>query len=699
MNTLLIGNTGYWNEETLKYAFPEDSIVLCGTDCEDKKSGSIKWFRLEPESKRFRRVFDTYSFDRVIYMSEYLTYHAAAENELENIRNLLRLCRGADISQLIYFTSDVVCSIEENSKRRILEAAEGLFEYHRKLSGVDLRIIRSPFLISGTKKNDYLYGLFHGINRGKTEIRIKAPEKEHNHFIDMRDIADFFYRLQDDREKGDRIIRLFPLGEKTFRDLGNFLMELNPDILVEFADSSAARPFYSEEENKVRTAFGWYPKYDPISYLSDYYKEYLSLHEEKPSFRERVREFVHMNSGAMVVLEMIIGALLVEYMNRISGNSVQFRMIDYRLLYVVIFSTIYGTNLGFMASVIESVSIIMAYKERGTNWLMIFYDPGNWMPFILMFVVAAVCGYVKQKKDEDERFVRDENAALKEQFRFVSRLYEEALDYKNIYKRDLIGSRDGFGRIFEVVKRLNNTVPEKIFTEAIPVMEDVLENDSIAVYSINDSKSGFARLEVCSPGMSSTMKKSLDLKGYDRILETVKKGDVWFNSDMTYGLPMYVAGIVSQGELSVIIMIYRAGFGQTNNYYLNLIRILSGLMENFMVKAWEYRRAIEERIYIEGTNLAKWDYFKEQLKIGREAAANRLNSFRLFRIDSEGRSPEEIYSLLKNKMRTNDLMGQHPDGSVYIMTAQVDESSEQIVLNRLLETGIKCEMTDPAVIE
>lgn len=690
VNTLLCGNIGYWNTETLKYAFPEDSLVLCGTDCEEKKDQNIKWFQLEVKSQRFKTVFHTYDFERVIYMSEYLTYHTSAENELENIRNLLRNCRKSAISQLIYFTSDVVCSIEENSKRMILEAAERLFHYYAKQCKVDLRIIRSPFLLSPVKKNDYLYGLFHTVYMKKDQIRMDAPEEEHDHFMDMRDIAEFFYRLSNNWEAGECVLRLFPVAKCTFRDLGEFLKSIDPGLTVQYADHSASRPFFRKGENTVRTAFGWSPMYDPLESLPAYYKEYLELNEKKPGLRERIRRFIHLRSSTVMVIELLLTALFVEYMNHVSGNSVQFRMIDYRLLYVVIFASVYGTNAGFLASIIESFSLALAYYQRGSNWLMIFYDPGNWLPFIFLYVVAAVCGYVKQKNDENFHFIHEENNSLKERLHFITSLYEEALDYKNQYRKDLIGSRDGFGRIFEVVQRLSNTVPEKIFAESIPVMEDVLENNSIAIYTINDVSAKYARLEICSNGISSELKKSLHLSGYEKILETVKSGRVWFNRNLQSDFPMYVAGILAEGKLSVLIMIYHAEYGQTNNYYANLIRILSGLMENFIVKAWEYRHAIEERIYISGTNIAKWDYFTEQLKIESDAAAHHLTSFRLFQIDPEGKSVTDLDILFKNKTRVHDLIGYGPDGFLYMLAAQVDENSEQIVLDRILAMGLSC---------
>ena len=129
-------------------------------------------------------------------------------------------------------------------------------------------------------------------------------------------------------------------------------------------------------------------------------------------------------------------------------------------------------------------------------------------------------------------------------------------------------------------------MPEEIFAESIPVMEDVLNNKAIAIYTINDPNARFARLNVCSEQLGQTLKKSINLDEYSEVLKTLTENDIWFNGNVIEGFPTYVAGIKSEGNVSVLIMIYRVEYMQISTYYSNLIRILAGLMENFILKAW-----------------------------------------------------------------------------------------------------------------
>ena len=268
------------------------------------------------------------------------------------------------------------------------------------------------------------------------------------------------------------------------------------------------------------------------------------------------------------------------------------------------------------------------------------------------------------------------------------------MEYKNQYKQDLIGSRDGFGRIFDVVKKLSTTVPEEIFAESIPVMEDVLNNRSIAIYTINDASARFARLNVASEQLGDKLKKSINLEDYRQVVDVVSEGEIWFNRDVKEGFPTYVAGIKSNGVLNVLIMIYHVEYIQISTYYTNLIRILSGLMENFIIKAWEYQRAVAARTYASGTQIMQAEYFRQQYDIQKEMADNKITEFRLFRIMRENRSVQEIDEMLQTKIRNNDIVGLGSDENIYLLASQVDQSSESIVLKRFRDMGLTCDVVE-----
>lgn len=87
-------------------------------------------------------------------------------------------------------------------------------------------------------------------------------------------------------------------------------------------------------------------------------------------------------------------------------------MIDLRLLFIVLFSSLYGINYGIAAALAEAVSLIWQFEREDISWYVLFYEPSNWIPFIFYFAVGAICGYVRMKNKENIQFVKEENQLI-----------------------------------------------------------------------------------------------------------------------------------------------------------------------------------------------------------------------------------------------------------------------------------------------
>ena len=698
MDTLVVGSNGYFSKESLETAFGTDNIILCGPKLESQKEGNIRWFKKSIMGDDFKTLFFTYGFERVVFVSHFINKDSYEVGEIEQLRNVLSLCRKTKVKQFVYVTSDEALLDVENSDSLIYSSVESICRYYAEQYQISVKIIYSPHLISGHYKDDFWCRIFDALEKGE-KVEIRARGDEIADFLSIEDLSDFLNRLfdvwgEDESDNGIyETIYLRSGASTTYEEAFSSIKKIYKNADVVFAGSSIkGRLEYGQDV--ARHFYGWFAQKDAVSEIDEYVKQYRELYCVKKKITEIIREKLRINGKIMMFLELILGAFLVEVYNYYSGGSVQFRMIDVRLLFVVLMSLVYGTRIGGITAMLEIVSLVLAYYRQGTNGILLFYDPSNWIPFILLLVTAAVCGYIKQRKDEDIAFISDENKLLKEEKGFVNRLYEEAMEYKNQYKQDLIGSRDGFGRIFDVVQKLSTTVPEEIFAESIPVMEDVLDNRSIAIYTINDKGARFARLSVASEQISSNLKKSINLDDYRPVIDEVSKGEIWFNRDVKEGFPTYVAGIKSDGTLSVLIMIYHVEYIQISTYYTNLIRILSGLMENFIIKAWEYQKAVADKTYVEGTSITQHEYFVQQFNIQKEMADNKLTDFRLFRIMRENRTLTEIDEILQTKIRNNDIVGLGSDNNIYLLASQVDDSSEPIVLKRFQNMGLKCDVVE-----
>ena len=218
------------------------------------------------------------------------------------------------------------------------------------------------------------------------------------------------------------------------------------------------------------------------------------------------------------------------------------------LLFVMLLATLHGLRTGLAASALACLSCFLSYMANGMDWRIIAYNVDNWIPFACFVIMGAVAGYTRDRMRNDLRFVQEEKADLEQRYVFLNELYIRTLENKSQYKNQIMSYRDSFGRIFEVTRRLNTVMPDEVFKEALIAMEDILDNQSICLYTF-DQNARFGRLMVCSKAIADTTGKSVDLEKYGLMVPSFEEGEVWCNNERLLGYPEYAAPIFQNGRL------------------------------------------------------------------------------------------------------------------------------------------------------
>ena len=153
-------------------------------------------------------------------------------------------------------------------------------------------------------------------------------------------------------------------------------------------------------------------------------------------------------------------------------------------------------------------------------------------------------------------------------------------------------------------------------------------------------------------------------------------------------------GIRRNGELVMLVFIQDAASNQMTLYYLNLIKILCGLVEVSLLRALEYQEAVRDREYLEGTHILKTEYFMERLKLFHSIKEQKIGSYALLQIENPAITLEETDRILRNKIRENDILGISEDGQLYLILSQVDDGMLPIVIERIEKNGLHCRVID-----
>ena len=270
-------------------------------------------------------------------------------------------------------------------------------------------------------------------------------------------------------------------------------------------------------------------------------------------------------------------------------------------------------------------------------------------------------------------------------------MYHGAIKNKGEYKRQILGYKDSFGVIFQAVQRLDSVLPQDIFMNGIQIMEDILKNHSIAIYTVDDWQR-YGRLAACSGEVLERLPKSLEIARVEPVFNALRQGDIWKNAQFLQDFPMYAYGICSQGKVELMIFLYDATPEQLSLYYLNLFSILCNLIKLSFSRALEYQRAIEQERYFPNTLVVIPSYFEEMLHAQKQLMDAGLASYVLLRFHSKDK--QYISDSLRGMIRNSDILGADDEGSLFLILTQINRKSFQVVQTRLEQKGLEFEIVN-----
>jgi len=675
---LFLGNTGYITYDFVEKTFPDALTVILG-DSSLKKRKNLKVYSVKSPS--YRRVLNTYDFDLIVYFASDLTYKNALPSDSQELRTVLKEVKTCQPNTRFIYLSSPDSIFEGKSDRAFLSRAkEELCEYYFNEHALDLKIIRIPYLFSGSYKNDFLYKLFDGAEKDNTVI-LDEIDSSRCYFLSMFDLSDLLIRITDNWKTGSGILDINDEFNLTFHDIEKKFASIKPGVRFEYSGENPGEVL-SFNNKAVRNEYGWFSKISIVEDLEEQYEKHL---ESKKliltTLYDKLRQWLKEHTLVMKIAELLILFVVTELLLQLTGSSIIFSIVDFRMAYIVIMATIHGLPFGIAAAGLSSLSWFIAKVSSGTNWMTIFYEPSNWFAFVFFFLVGAICGYIKLKNDDKIKYLDDQNELLEEKLIFTRDLYNDTFEEKRSLKKQIISSKDSFGKIFDITRQLDTVEPRKLYLRIMDTFEEVLENKSISVYSVNED-SNFARLEVSSRDIISTTARSISLETYAPVVEKLRKNEVWKNTDLTPGLPMYAAEATREGKLQIMIFIWHAGNNQKSLYYVNLFKILCDLVEMSLIRAYDYNRAVFEKQYISGTRILHTEDFEKVYENFKNMSGRKVFSYVQLDIGLRGHSVEEADDMIEKRIRANDVLGINNEGRLRLLLSQATKDDLGFILPR-----------------
>ena len=690
MEVLLVGNTAYVDDDFCAKAFPGDHVqVVAAQDAQrDGSPAPSSWNEL------LQHLDQAYEFDRVVYLSTYLTPHTETFGDVELLRSVFRACLGRQV-QLLFVAGpaaaeDAAYAADQTGKGIIAHAANDLCRYYAQRDGVQAKILRTPYLYTASPKlvDPFLVPLFESCSGGS---------------IALEGAADAPLPLLCAEELAVLVCRVFDSWDATFEDidvpdsfnhsaggLGDALKGLFPGLSVTYGESAG---YALPAGDAVRVRYGWLQRYDLLRDLSTIQARWVNARTKKTNPLRAIFDRVRERTLLIKCLETALAWVLFESLELAFSQSAQLDVLDYRLLYVVLIGTLYGLDFGLVAALLASAGLAASYFiQYGYSFQSLFYEPSNWLPFIAYFVVGAVCGYVQLRNAETLKAERAESELLRNRNAFLTRLYHDAIEDKQAYKRQIVGRHDSFGKIFAVTQELDVLNPRDIYRKCCELLGDILENDSVMIYHV--ASGSFARLVAASPAIADNTARSCSLKELAPFLGGGARTSLWVNRSLTPGLPMFGYVMYRDGAPAVLIFVRQVAESQMTLYYQNLFRILCGLVESALGRAFDYEDVAQDKRCIAGTCVLNESAFGRELAAEHALADNKMGSFLLLRVVPGLEPVGELVGAIGSAIRESDAAGLVDGDMLYLLMRQAGMGDLPIIRKRLGAQHIAVEPVD-----
>jgi len=334
-------------------------------------------------------------------------------------------------------------------------------------------------------------------------------------------------------------------------------------------------------------------------------------------------------------------------------------------------------------------------NQAGLDWGLLIYNVENWLPFALYLTAGAATGYVHDKNENEINFQNSQAKLIHEKYEFLYGLYNEITDIKNRLREEVVGCRDSFGRFFTISGELDKLHEDDVFLHALSVLEDVMQNEQIAIYSV-ESSGKYARLEVKSKNIKQNIAKSPKLSDFRAALDSVKKGEIFQNAQLLPKYPAYIAPIMNNGDLVAMVMLWEASFDQFSMYYFNLLKVVTGLIQSSLARAAIFRNTNLEDWYLPDTRILKPAAFDQTVNIRKQMRKNRISDFQILSVKRDGKDWVKFYEVLSKSVRDEDVIGlvNEKDTSCYVLFTQALKSDLDIIEKRLTGQGLECKRLD-----
>ena len=425
---------------------------------------------------------------------------------------------------------------------------------------------------------------------------------------------------------------------------------------------------------------GYYQLKDIISEID------LSLTDEmKAKSKKKLPRSNFLTSVENSLVFFVFSVFILYFQNHAVISS-----IDFMVIYITMMALLLGIRQSVLSVILASLFALM--KNGLQIWDIIsiltnmeFILTATQYIFIGVIVGYAVDYYRGQIKEKENEYVY-----LNKEYQEIKEINDDNIMIKQEYEKRILNYKNSLPKLYTIINKLTVLEPEKIFVEAIDVIKDIMDTETVSIYLSNE-KSKYIRLIASSNVEAIFRGKSIDLDKYPKIKEKILQNELFIGSQWDESEPSLAAPIFHDEICIGVIIIKEMKFSRLTLYQLNLFRTLTVLITSSLIKAKGYEAAVRTKQYIDDTDILNEIEFKKLIEIKNEGKKKGIFDYCIIKLLINGDIKETYYKIV-NSSRNTDFFGINDKQELFMLLNNTNAHEVGYVLERLKSDNINAEI-------
>lgn len=251
---------------------------------------------------------------------------------------------------------------------------------------------------------------------------------------------------------------------------------------------------------------------------------------------------------------------------------------------------------------------------------------------------------------------------------------------------------DSWETTYEIISSLEKYKAEEVLFYAAQILGEEMGSKDVAVYTVANRE--YARLYSATSLKARKLGNSIKYIEMGELYSELKAGRIYVNETNDAERPALAHAIYAEEEIRVILMFWDVSDDKHDVSPVKRLTVIETLLQKTILRASRYMSSFRRKNYLEGTNVLNEKTFRILLKAFLEAKEKGLTECVLVEFEMGYRDYKSISLQVACKIRLTDYMGVLNGGKFYILLANTDIKSAEIVQERFRALGFTSVLKD-----